>query len=138
MVALDLASNQLSGTLPATIGSLTNVQFLNLNSNQLSGYVPMTIGNLKTLYQLDISYNNFVCFQSGLQISPNLFCNLNFNPWCPCNWNVLSWSSKTCFKPLDCLPPAPAPVLDNSSTRASLHLFSQVGLLLLLVILSRT
>ncbi len=54
---LNLHSNKLSGTIPAEIGDLTNLQTLNLSYNQLSGDIPTTIGNLDTLQKISLSYN---------------------------------------------------------------------------------
>jgi hypothetical protein len=52
-----LHTNQLRGTLPATLGSLTSLQILSLKDNQLRGVVPAAMGNL-TLVTL--------CAESGL------------------------------------------------------------------------
>lgn len=49
VVSLVLSSNNLTGTLPASIGNLTGLTQLNLGSNNLSGSIPSTIGNLVNL-----------------------------------------------------------------------------------------
>jgi Leucine-rich repeat (LRR) protein len=49
--------NNLVGTIPAALGNLTSLQFLNLNQNQLSGSIPAELGNLVDLQQLYLSYN---------------------------------------------------------------------------------
>jgi len=52
---LDLSSNQLSGSIPSSLGQLTQLGYLLLSNNQLSGPIPSFLGNL-TVY-LDLSYN---------------------------------------------------------------------------------
>jgi len=51
-ITRDLSSNQLSGTIPSTIGSLTNLQELYFPTNQLSGTIPSSIISLTNLYSL--------------------------------------------------------------------------------------
>jgi len=46
---LRLQGNQLSGTLPPEIGSLTQLSWLWLSGNQLTGSIPPEIGNLPNL-----------------------------------------------------------------------------------------
>lgn len=67
---LNLENNGLVGTLPASIGSLTNLAFLNLNVNQLSGTIPTEIGNLINLTILVLNVNQL----SGL--IPTAIANL--------------------------------------------------------------
>jgi hypothetical protein len=57
---LDLSSNQLSGPIPAAIGSLTSLLDLELSSNQLSGSIPAAIGSLANLEWLNLSSNQLV------------------------------------------------------------------------------
>ncbi|TKW25150.1 hypothetical protein SEVIR_3G097100v4 [Setaria viridis] len=82
LVYLDLSYNKdLSGPLPSTIGSLSNLQnlilvgcsfsgeipkelgqlskliFLSLNSNKFSGSIPASLGNLSKLYWFDLADN---------------------------------------------------------------------------------
>lgn len=54
---LDLSVNQITGNLPPEIGFLSNLQTLNLSDNQLTGAIPVGIGNLSLLYNIDL-YNN--------------------------------------------------------------------------------
>ena len=41
-----LSSNQLTGTVPAWLGSLTNLEHLYLNVNRLTREIPAELGNL--------------------------------------------------------------------------------------------
>lgn len=54
---LYLSRNQLSGNILSSIGNLSNLQFLYLNNNQLSGSIPTAIGNLSNLENLTL-YSN--------------------------------------------------------------------------------
>ena len=59
VVAIDLSSNKLSGTLPSDIANLTFLRSLVLFQNEISGQIPSSIGNLKNLEQLNLSFNKF-------------------------------------------------------------------------------
>ena len=54
---LHLYSNQLTGSIPAELGDLHNLNWLDLSHNQLSGSIPLELENLAVLYWLDLSYN---------------------------------------------------------------------------------
>ena len=54
---LRLGSNQLSGTIPSSLGGLTNLEQLYLDDNQLSGTIPSSLGGLTNLDELNLSYN---------------------------------------------------------------------------------
>ena len=54
---LSLYSNQLTGTIPAELGSLTNLERLYLSYNQLTGTIPPELGSLTNLERLYLSYN---------------------------------------------------------------------------------
>ncbi|KAJ0538677.1 putative non-specific serine/threonine protein kinase [Helianthus annuus] len=56
--SIDLAYNQLTGTIPDSVGSLHLLKTLQMNINQLTGSIPDTIGGLSSLNFLDLSYNN--------------------------------------------------------------------------------
>ena len=51
---LALSGNNLSGPLPAALGSLTSLTTLDLSDNQLSGTIPEELGNLIELVQLHL------------------------------------------------------------------------------------
>lgn len=56
---LDLSGNQLTGALPPEVGLLTNLTFLDLYSNALSGSIPPTLGQLPAIETLDLGSNGF-------------------------------------------------------------------------------
>ncbi|MGD2084950.1 MAG: fibronectin type III domain-containing protein [Candidatus Aminicenantes bacterium] len=55
---LNLAFNRLSGKIPAALGNLHQLQTLNLRHNQLSYSIPKELGNLKALKRFDLSNNH--------------------------------------------------------------------------------
>ncbi|WVZ88735.1 hypothetical protein U9M48_035219 [Paspalum notatum var. saurae] len=59
---LNLSHNHLSGPIPSTINSLSELEILDLSHNNLSGTVPSSLGSLVGLTQLDLSYNNLSGF----------------------------------------------------------------------------
>ncbi|MCV9389328.1 LamG-like jellyroll fold domain-containing protein [Reichenbachiella ulvae] len=56
---LILPDNNLSGSLPAEIGDLTELRNLSIHSNSIAGTIPTEIGNLSKLEILSISLNEF-------------------------------------------------------------------------------
>ncbi|CAL4951584.1 unnamed protein product [Urochloa decumbens] len=59
VVALNLPSYGLTGTLSPDIGNLTFLRTLNLSSKWFRREVPASIGRLARLHTLDLSYNTF-------------------------------------------------------------------------------
>ncbi|GKC39363.1 leucine-rich repeat protein [Tanacetum coccineum] len=58
LTTLDLTANQFKGKIPTTIGKLQKLQLLALFSNQFSGPIPDVIGNLSLLIELYLYSNN--------------------------------------------------------------------------------
>ena len=54
---LDPEHNEMTGTIPAELGSLTGLIFLNLESNELTGTIPVELGNLTNLMGLYLGGN---------------------------------------------------------------------------------
>ena len=54
---LDLGGNQLTGEMPAELGSLSNLRLLFLAGNQLTGEIPAELGSLSNLQELDLGGN---------------------------------------------------------------------------------
>ena len=54
---LELSSSKLTGKIPAELGNLDNLLWLNLYSNDLTGEIPAELGNLENLLYLNLTYN---------------------------------------------------------------------------------
>lgn len=59
MARINLSNNNLSGSLPSSIGSLTRLNSLELYNNKISGILPYTIGRMHTLRYIYIYSNQF-------------------------------------------------------------------------------
>ncbi|XP_047071774.1 receptor-like protein EIX2 [Lolium rigidum] len=65
---LDLSWNNFSGTtIPAFVGSLNNLRYLNLSSAAFGGAIPSQLGNLSKLQYLDVSGNSMYRNNNDLQ-----------------------------------------------------------------------
>ena len=70
---LDLAINQLTGSIPSELGSLANLVQLQLWENQLTGTIPSQLGSLATLEVLALDDNQLTgAIPSGLGSLTNL------------------------------------------------------------------
>ncbi|WP_461082552.1 leucine-rich repeat domain-containing protein [Spirosoma flavus] len=56
---LDLSSNQLTGQVPSELGNLTNLTWFSLRINRLTGNIPASLGNLTNVANFDLSSNQF-------------------------------------------------------------------------------
>lgn len=56
---LDLSSNTVGGSLPSTFCALVSLTYLDLHSNALTGPLPACLGALTRLTSIDVSYNLF-------------------------------------------------------------------------------
>ena len=62
--------NQLSSSIPTSVGRLTSMKNLRLSSNQLTGTLPTSMGAMTALTSLSIGYNLLV------GVIPSAFCTL--------------------------------------------------------------
>ncbi|CAD5176582.1 unnamed protein product [Musa acuminata subsp. malaccensis] len=58
LVSLDLSRNWLQGEIPASLKQLQSLKYLSLAGNNLSGHVPSGLGQLQSLKVLDLSSNS--------------------------------------------------------------------------------
>ncbi len=58
VIRLDLDLNQLTGTLPADLQYLSQVQYISLDENNLSGPIPAELGNLSLLTEIYMEENH--------------------------------------------------------------------------------
>ncbi len=54
---LDIGNNYLTGSLPPELGNLINLQYLDLYNNKLTGSIPSSLGNLINLQHLNFYHN---------------------------------------------------------------------------------
>ena len=59
VIELNLDSNQLTGTIPSSLGNLSELTSLFLHSNQLTGSLPSSLGGLSKLEVLSLGGNQF-------------------------------------------------------------------------------
>lgn len=81
VIGLDLAGNNLTGSIPKEIGDLGQLGSLDLSDNNLTGSIPVEISQLTNLYQLNVGGNEF----SG-QIPPELTAT---EWWGKFGWNFV-------------------------------------------------
>lgn len=55
-----LNGNNLAGTIPPSLGKLTNLEKLELQKNALGGSIPSSLGNIKTLQFLYVLAPKFI------------------------------------------------------------------------------
>ncbi len=80
---LDLASESLTGTIPADVGHLFSLTMLDLSHNQLTGDIPAELGWLTNLTELRLSGNSLTgCIPLSLRsVAANDLSSLNL-PFC--------------------------------------------------------
>jgi Leucine-rich repeat (LRR) protein len=78
---MPLANNNLEGTIPSSLGSLTNLYHMNLNNNSLEGTIPSSLGSLTKLYEMYLNNNSLTgTILSSLGSITNLYhMSLNNN-----------------------------------------------------------
>ena len=74
LLILDLYGNSITGSIPPELGKLSSLFYLYLSGNSLTGFIPPELGNLKYLYALALQNNGL----TG-SIPPELGnCNLQY------------------------------------------------------------
>lgn len=74
LVELDLDHNNISGTLPSSLGSLSSLESLNLSYNQITGAIPTELGNMSRCEEIELRYNNLTgSIPASLGNLPRLF-----------------------------------------------------------------
>ncbi|HXL57461.1 MAG TPA: T9SS type A sorting domain-containing protein, partial [Chitinophagaceae bacterium] len=68
---IGLSYNQLSGSIPSSLGNLVYLQVLNLSHNKLSGKIPPAIADRQQLFALNLSYNRFTF--NGMELMAQTF-----------------------------------------------------------------
>ncbi|OEL21402.1 hypothetical protein BAE44_0017580 [Dichanthelium oligosanthes] len=74
MMLLDLSSNGLTGTIPASLGSMMYLEVLNLGRNDLTGAISDAFTGLRRISALDLSHNHLtgMSFLEDFDVSNNL------------------------------------------------------------------
>ncbi|WP_299317314.1 T9SS type A sorting domain-containing protein [uncultured Maribacter sp.] len=78
---INLSRNKLVGSLPEEIGQLTNLIRLYLNQNNLSGQIPEGISTMASLTELNLSNNDFTGeLPNSFSLLPSIYdLNLGYN-----------------------------------------------------------
>ncbi len=73
VVRVSIWNNQLTGSIPGELGSLSNLERLSLSFNELTGTIPTELGGLSNLESLDLSSNELTgTIPAGLGSLSNL------------------------------------------------------------------
>jgi len=58
LTRLDLSYNKLAGTIPTSLGLLSNMQWLNVGNNHLTSSIPSSLGYLTNMNTISLFYNS--------------------------------------------------------------------------------
>ncbi|XP_020210207.2 receptor-like protein EIX2 [Cajanus cajan] len=100
LVNIDLSSNNLMGSIPDDLTSLSGLTGLNLSRNHLSGNIPSNIQKMKSLESLDFSNNSLSGpIPTVMSFMDNLgFLNLSYNNFLgliPINDHFLTFDNRS-------------------------------------------
>ena len=127
LVTLDLNFNGLRGEIPAELGSLSNLRELWLDHNRLSGEIPVELGSLSNLKQLWLDHNRLSgCVPSSLEDQLNFdVSDLGDLPFCGTGPDrTASTPTETPASPTRTpSTPVPSPTGCRSSTRQNWRAF---------------
>ncbi|WOH05815.1 hypothetical protein DCAR_0625236 [Daucus carota subsp. sativus] len=82
LTAIDLSSNNFTGEIPESLGTLKELELLNLSNNELTGPIPRSLANLTKLESLDLSQNKLtgvIPQQLASQLTSLEFFNVSYN-----------------------------------------------------------
>ncbi|CAI5480829.1 unnamed protein product [Closterium sp. Yama58-4] len=129
LTSLDLSHNNLSGTIPAFFSTLTSLHALDMSYNQqLSGSIPATLGQLSNLTVLATNATSTTCPLPSTpcevpQSPSSAFCQAcpEFCSSCctSCTDPCTSYPSNPCG-PGDCIPTSSPPTPASASTKGVL------------------
>ncbi|KAH7690681.1 Leucine-rich repeat protein [Dioscorea alata] len=101
---LDLSMNFFGGIqIPAFIGSLSQLHYLDLSCAGFSGLVPHQLGNLSRLYHLDLSNPFDLCWNKLYLVGSHWLVNLSYLQYLNLNFVDLS-KAPDCLESLNTLP----------------------------------
>ena len=80
VTTINIAGNNLTGTLPATIMHLTNLRVLNVSGNRLSGFIPELPSSLDDIENLDENLRSRVDFSGANQVFVRLSLIIGISP----------------------------------------------------------
>lgn len=69
LATLSLSFNNLTGTLPASIGALPSLKSIRLAGNSLGGKIPASYGSSRSLTDLSLNGNSFTSLPDGWYLS---------------------------------------------------------------------
>jgi Leucine-rich repeat (LRR) protein len=87
----------LSGSIPSSIGNLDKLRVMRFGNNNLSGTIPPEIGDMDTIRAIDLSNNQL---KGGI---PSTICNLNNLGYFYLNNNQLDGNIPDCINQMDTL-----------------------------------
>jgi hypothetical protein len=87
---MNLFANNLKGTIPSSLASLTKLTFLGLDSNNLKGTIPFSLASLTKLTSLFLSDNSLTGLVPPLPFKQygDYGCSLDDPDWCDMNCNL--------------------------------------------------